>query len=122
MKQSNPYLEYPERAPYELGTLLRTLPIDLDADGCKTEDEALRLAAADRHALNHQSTLLHGLEAMGRLMSNAGVCEYRPVSQLDVSQLGELVSHLALQLQFIEDFRSNIADTLLKIEQKGGRV
>lgn len=118
MNQSTPTFNYPERAPYELGYLLRSLPRHLHGaslDAAQLE----QIDAADKHAANSTSTLLHGLQSLGRVLWSAGVNEENPADMNDMANMGVLVTEIALQLQFLDEFRGEVAEHNLRIAQKG---
>ena len=101
----------PERAPYELGHLLRALPRDLD--GAKLTAEQINMAdAAGHHASIVTSTILSGLESMGRIMWSAGVNQRNPVESDDFANVGMLVAGLAVQLQFLSEFQSEVDECI----------
>lgn len=110
MTYSNPYFGHEERSPYELGNLLRELPPDLDiATTPITDEQHEKMLAADQHAANYISTLLNGMESLGRALHSAASNPRTPLSLDDAAQVGTLVSELAMQLQFLDDFRGGVA-------------
>lgn len=118
MISTNNYFANQDRASYELGNLLRRLPthlsnVELDAQ------QRLMVDAAERHATNASHTLLHGLEAIGHLMCSSGRSDDCPLDPRQLSGLGELVKELAVQLQFLDDFRASAADNELQLALKG---
>lgn len=108
----------PERAPYELGFLLRTLPRHLSVAEL-TAEKIDQVDAASQHADIVVGTLLDGLESMGRLMWSASCNEENPVDAEDLGNLGQLVSSLAVQLQFLNDFRSDANEYMRRVAQQG---
>ena len=70
----NPHFKHIERAPYELGHLLKNMPSDISAFKSQSADAYLMADAAHLHAGNGLSTLIDGLEALGSLMVTAGGC------------------------------------------------
>lgn len=122
MTYSNPHFRNEERSPYELGTLLRSLPDSLDiATTSITDEQHEKMLAADQHAANYTSTLLNGLESMGRALSSAVSNQRIPLGSADVAQVGSLVSVLAMQLQFLDDFRAAVAGRNLHAAFEAGR-
>jgi hypothetical protein len=122
MIAANPHFMQSERAPYQLCTLLRSLPAALDlATEPITEEQQDQMLAADQHAANFTSTVLHGLEALGRTLRSAATNPRTPVSLDDAAQVGALISELAIQLQFLDDFRTAVADRNLHTAFKAGQ-
>ena len=122
MITTNPHFIQPERAPYEFCNLLRSLPTALDlATVPITDEQHDQMLAADRHAANFTSTLLNGLEAVGRALHSAAMNDRAPLGLADAAQVGSLISELAMQLQFLDDFRTTIADRHLHTTFKAGQ-
>lgn len=107
MSTTNNVFKFPERASYELGHLLRALPQHL-AGSDLTEHQQLEIEAADLHALNASGILLHGLQSLGRVMWSASVNEKFPVDAEDYGKVCLLVTEVALQLQFLDEFRQSV--------------
>lgn len=123
MIAKNPHFQQRERSAFQLGHLLRDLPASLDLTaGGNAADMTLRLEAAERHAENYGEILLDGIESLGRVMWSAGENEEWPVAQRDVARIGALISQLAIQLQFLDEFRASANDRLNETSQKGGRI
>ena len=117
---SQPIFQCPERAPYELGRLLRRLPQHLH--GASLNPEQLeQIQAADKHAWNSTLTLLDGLQSLGRVLWAAGVNEDFPVDVGDCARVGMLVTEIAVQLEFLKDFREEVAEHNLRNAQEGAR-
>lgn len=118
MNPSKPIFQHPERAPYELGCLLRHLPRHLHGaslDAVQLE----QIEAADKHAANTTTTLLSGLQSLGRVLWSASVNEDFPADIGDCGRVGALVSEIALQIEFLNDFREEVAEHNLRNAQKG---
>ena len=118
MSQSKPIFQHPERASYELGCLLRRLPRHLhgaDLDAVQLE----QIEAADKHAENSTGTLLKGLQSLGRVLWAAAVNEDFPADLSDCAHVGTLVSEIALQIEFLNEFRGEVAEHNLRNAQKG---
>lgn len=114
--QSQPIFQRPERAPYEFGRLLRCLPQHLHGaslDAVQLE----QIEAADKHASNTTTTLLHGLQSLGRVLWSSAVNEDFPAHVDDCGRIGMLVSEIALQLEFLSDFREEVAEHNLRQAQ-----
>lgn len=118
MNQSNSAFKHTERASYELGFLLRSLPKHLDSVPLNAE-QMEEIEAADRHAENCKATLLGGLQSLGRVLWSAGVNEAFPADVADCARVGMLVSEIALQIEFLSDFREEVAEHNLRNAQKG---
>lgn len=111
-----------ERAPYELGRLLRSLPDSLDLPTVEiTDEQHKKLIAADCHAAEYSGTLLNGLESLGRVMYSASLNQRQTLETSDVAQVGLLVTELAVQLQFLDEFRSAVAGRHIFAAAKGAR-
>ncbi len=120
MSNSNPALKYINRASYELGSLLRSLPEHLH--GATLSPEQLQeVEAAGIHATNCRSTLLDGLQSLGRILWAAGVNEAFPADVGDCARVGTLVTEIALQLQFLDDFQADIDAHRAHSAQQGAR-
>lgn len=120
MSQSQPIFQRPERAPYEFGRLLRSLPRHLH--GASLDAEQLeQIDAANKHAQNSTLILLDGLQSLGRVMWAAGVNEDFPAHVGDCARVGMLVTEIALQLEFLSDFREEVAEHNLRNAQAGAR-
>lgn len=118
MSQANPTFKHTERASFELGFLLRSLPRDLHGASLGAV-QLEEIEAADRHAANSKATLLGGLQSLGRVLWSAGVNQAFPVDVADCARLGMLVSEIALQIEFLSDFREEVAEHNLRNAQKG---
>jgi hypothetical protein len=101
-----------ERAPYEIGRLLKKLPVDFSAHEPLTPDNRLIAEAAQQHASNANDTLMRGLEAIGDVVSMAGGNQDGEVSQVSLMRLGELITHLSVEAQFMQELDWNICDVL----------
>ena len=121
MTDFNAYFGDAGRSPYELGRLLRDLPEDLTTGLVDlTESQLAKLEAAEQHAGNQTDTLLTGLDSLGHLMWSAGRNERHPVGAEHFSNLGLFVAELAVQMQFLNDFRVEANMCLHGIKRKGG--
>lgn len=118
MSHANPHFVGRLRPAYELSTLLRELPSTVDLTSA---DKRLQLEAAEKHAENYSVTLLDGLESLGRVMWIAGENKDWPVEQHDVARMGDLISQLAIQLQFLGEFRTGANYELAQAEMKESR-
>jgi hypothetical protein len=98
MSTDNPYLRNIERANYELSHLLINIGKGESADKVRQMTEA-----ADTHAANARNTLFHGLEAVGHLIWVAGANKEQEVDPSHLQGVGDLVSHLARELQLLDE-------------------
>ena len=122
MTYSNPHFQHEDRSPYEFCTLLRSLPESLDiATTAITDEQHEKMLAADQHAGTYIGTLLNGLESLGRTLHSASSNVRTPLSLADAAQVGSLVSELAVQLQFLDDFRAAVAGRNLHMAWKAGQ-
>lgn len=122
MSHTNPYFMREERSPYEFCRLLRSLPDSLDiATNSITDDQRAQLLAADEHAANYTSTLLNGLESMGRMLYSAAHNQRCPLQLQDTQQVGSLITEMAVQLQYLDDFREVVAGRALHTAMKESR-
>lgn len=111
MSLANPHFKLVERAPHELANLLENLPPQ--RCGAKLSgDELLMLNAAVDHAANYNHTLLDGIEAIGHLLFSAATNESFPIERSAAASLGTLLSALAVQAQYLQDFTTG-ADSAL---------
>ena len=121
----NPHFGNVERAPYQLGQLLTQLPPDFSRSGHITPDSRQIAEAAMRHAENAAYAVMDGLEALGQVMFVAGSNEENHVDGRTIANLGYLVKHLAVELQFLhhieEEIRENLAARDVAAKSKGGK-
>jgi len=120
MSHSNPIFKHTERASYELGFLLRSLPRHLHG-ATLSPDQQQEIEAADTHAVNCRATLLDGLQSLGRVLWAAGVNEAFPADVGDCARIGMLVTEIALQIEFLNDFREDVAQHNVRNAQQGVR-
>jgi hypothetical protein len=118
MIATNEFFNHPDRAAYELAYLLRALPQHFDIKEALSGDQVLQVKAAETHAENYTDILLHGIESIGHLMYSAGNNENAPLKHF--ASLGALVGELAGQLQFLDEFRTSVADRKLQLALRGG--
>lgn len=97
----NPHFDNIERAPYELGRLLKNMPADFSSFSSASHETLLMAAAAAQHASNANDALLRGLGALGKAMCVAGNSDDFELENRDISGLGELIQHLAIEMEFL---------------------
>jgi hypothetical protein len=120
MSQSQAIFQRAERAPYEFGYLLRGLPRHLHGAPLNAE-QLERIDAADKHAWNSSLTLLDGLQSLGRILWAAGCNETSAPDVGDCARVGMLVTEIALQLEFMNDFRQEVAEHNVRIAESSAR-
>lgn len=118
MSQSNSMFQNRERASFEFGRLLRALPENL-YDASLDSKQMETIEAADLHATNSRVVLLDGLQSLGRVLWSAGVNETFPPDVGDCARVGVLITEIALQIEFLNEFRDEVAELNLRNAQKG---
>ena len=116
----NSYFNHIDRAPYELGHLLQRLPEHFSSrsEPTPTADMQLIATAAAQHAENANDTLLRGLDALGRLIYTAADNDQGGISSQDMRSIGVLISHLAVEAEFLQETQSNLEFTLQELAKK----
>lgn len=116
--ERNPHFKAVDRGPYVLGHLLRELP---PAHSPLNHDMRLRAEAAAQHAENGIRILTHGFKAIGTLLSLAGVSR-EEIEPSDAMSLGDLISHMAVELQFLQELDESIRQEVsaIPVSEKGG--
>ena len=107
MSAANPLVQNVGRAAYEMPDLLRRLG-DPDGIAPLTEEQRQIADAIETHAYNATAAILNGLEAIGNVMSAAARSE-DGIEQRTVSDLADLVKHLAVEMQHLHDVESNMS-------------
>lgn len=120
MSRSQAIFQRAERAPYEFARLLRGLPQYLHGASLNTE-QLEQLEAADKHAWNSSLTLLDGLQSLGRVLWAAGANEASAPDVGDCGRVGMLVTEIALQLEYMNEFRQEVAEHNVRIAESGAR-
>lgn len=118
MSQSKPIFQNRERASFEVGSLLRHLPSNLLGTSLNTL-QLKQIEAAEQHAVNSSVILLDGLQSLGRVLWSAGVNEEFPPEVGDCARVGALITEIALQLEFLNEFREEVAEHNLRNVRKG---
>jgi hypothetical protein len=113
MTKSNPQFCHPGRAAYELPKLLKNLG-DIDSSVSLTTDQHNTVDAIVSHAWGAVETIASGLESIGALMGVVGHGESE-VAGKHVAALGDLISHLAVELQHLHEVETDMASTLQSI-------
>lgn len=112
-QENHSAFKFPERASYELGYLLRALPQRLGSDTL-TKEQQLEVEAADLHAMNCTSTLPRGLQGLGHVLWSAGMNNKQEIGTEYFASVGLLVGEIALQLQFLDEFRQSVVEYELR--------
>lgn len=120
MSQSTPIFRNSERAAYELGDLIRQIPAHLHGASLSAE-KLEQVQAADTHAMNSAVILLDGLQSLGRVMYSACLSEAGAPDIADCARVGMLITEIALQLEFMNDFRHQVAEHNVRIARKGAK-
>lgn len=97
----SPRFKHIDRAPYEIGQLLQSLPSDFSHYKEQPEEVHLVADALERHAYNAKGTILSGIEAIGTMLFSAGTNEATSLDGNAIANLGCLVRHLSVELQYI---------------------
>lgn len=116
----NPHLTHIERAPYELGHLLKRLPEHFSAFSGQTPtaDVQLIAAAAARHAENANETVMCGLDAIGKMLFVTSQSKDWEIDPGHMASIGSLISHLAIEAQFLQETQANLEFTLQELAKK----
>ncbi len=109
---NNPHFARIDRAPYELGHLLSRLPANLSSATALTPDDRLIAGAARNHAMNANDALMRGLAALGHVMSVAGANDSGEIDSCQFMCLGDLLTHIAVESQFLQELEWSIRETL----------
>lgn len=121
----NSHFKNVDRAPYEIGHLLQSLPPDF-AHYKEQPAEVHGVAEAiERHAYNAKGTILSGLEAIGSVMFAAGTNENCGVDKQSIADIGLLLRHLAVELQYLIEIEEECVGLEAKRKElavkKGGK-
>ena len=96
-----------DRAPFEIGRLLQQMPQVFSAYLPIDPDDRLLGEAVAQHADNANQTLLNGIEALGHILQIAGNNKDWTVDADQISRLGGLIVHLAVEAQFLQEVEGN---------------
>ena len=103
----NPHFARIDRAPFEIGRLLQRMPEVFSAYAPIDPDDRLLGEAVAQHADNANQTLLNGIEALGHILQVAGSNKEWTIDADQISRLGGLIVHLAVEAQFVQEIESN---------------
>ncbi|KAF3997709.1 hypothetical protein [Glaciimonas immobilis] len=110
--KTNPHFRGVERAPYEIGFLLKAIDDDVSPHAPITDDQSLEAEAIARHADNAQEVISRGLEAIGEVLSIAACNAECTVNGSTVSAIGEIIRHLTVEAQLMRDMGDLMTDTV----------
>ena len=108
----NPFFNRIERAPYELAFLLLELPRHASDLDLNNKEMVQKADAARSHAENAADGLRRGLEGLGSLMFVAGANENNELDKGTIADLGELVKHIAVELQLFQHIQEHFSYAL----------
>lgn len=117
-KQTNPHFRRVDRAPYELGHLLKKMPADFTPYHPLTPDDRLIAEAARNHAMNANDALMRGLAALGHVMSVAGANSGGDIDSCQFMGLGELLTHIAVESQFLQETEWSLREILVAHDER----
>lgn len=117
----NPHFARVERAPFEIGRLLQRMPEVFSAYLPIEPDHRLLGEAVAQHADNANQTLLSGLEALGHVLQVAGSNKEWTVDPDQISRLGGLIVHLAVEAQFLQEVESNFRYAIDADDKRQGK-
>jgi hypothetical protein len=116
----NPELKNINRPAYEIPCLLQRLGVT-SLSMALTSEQRQMSEAVRAHALNQQQTIASGMDSIGQLIYLAGSGN-EPVDTHHMRNLGLLISHLAIELEFLLDIDGDMETHLNHVpENNGGR-
>jgi hypothetical protein len=98
------------RAPYKLGYLVKNIG-EISMEAVLTNDQRNKVGAAVTHAQNSTETLLSGLESIGKILALIGPLDERVDGDV-VTNMGELIAHLAVEVQYVRDVEDKMTGIL----------
>ncbi|KAF3996869.1 hypothetical protein [Glaciimonas immobilis] len=110
--KTNPHFRSIDRAPYEIGFLLKGIDNAVSSYAPITDRQALEAEAIVKHADNAQEVISRGLEAIGEVLSIAGCNAECTVNGGTVSAIGEIIRHLTVEAQMMRDMGNLMKDTV----------
>lgn len=108
----NPHFARVDRAPFEIGRLLQTMPEVFSAHAPIEPEHQLLGAAVVKHAWNANQTLLSGIEAIGHVLQVAANNKEWEVDRDHVARLGGLITHLAVEAQLMQELDDGFSAAL----------
>ena len=82
-----------------------------DFTGCNplTPENRKTIEAIREEAISDNETLMHGTEVLGNIMFCAGVnSKNSELSKNSLASMGSLISHIAMQMQFLHELEQSI--------------
>jgi hypothetical protein len=116
MSANNPLFKQIDRAACEIPNLLKKLG-EVDYRKPISQEQAHMVDAIATHAYNAQDMLIDGIGSLGRLMNVAGLNDQYTVHGEDLANLGALLAHLAVEVEFLRLTESDMR--YIEREQKG---
>jgi hypothetical protein len=114
MSAKNPVFNHAGRAAYELPKLLANLG-NVDSGKPLTEVQRNTIDAIESHAFNATEFITSGMESVGRLMAIVGHGEVQ-VDASVLANLGDLMMHLAVEVQHLHEVESDMRAILRSSE------
>lgn len=110
MRIENPEFKHVSRPAYEIPRLLGRLG-DVDRAAPLSHEQRNIAKAAEAHAYNSNERLMCCIESLGRLLRTASMSE-GGVENYDLGNIGDLLTHLAVEAQHLQGVESDMADLL----------
>lgn len=107
MSHANSEIQNVERAPYELFRLVAKLGVT-SVDSPLSSEQRQIAEAIEHHANTATNTILNGIEAIGRAISCAALNPNWKLSSTNLSDLGGVITHLAVEAQALHDTADDI--------------
>ena len=101
-----------DRAAYQIPHLLSRLPEHFSAQAPLAEKHRPVAESAAHHASNANDTLIHGLAAIGHILMQAGLNVDGGVSGSHLARLGDLITHLAVEVEFLHELEFRLSGAL----------
>lgn len=119
----NPAFSNVGRAPCELGHLVKRIG-EIGVDAVLTDEQRDQVGAAAHHAQNSTETLLSGIESIGKMLALIGPLDERVDGDI-VTNIGELICHMAVEIQYVRDVEDEMTGILkrdkeISAAKKGG--
>lgn len=118
MSTPNPHLKNIDRPAYEIPFLLQRLEVTSLSVALTSEQRQIS-EAVRAHALSQQQTIASGLDSIGQLIYLAGSGK-EPVDTHHMRNLGLLISHLSIELEFLLDIDGEMETNLTHVPGKNG--
>lgn len=109
--KENPHFGQVERAPHEFFRLMREIPEDFFPHHPCSHHTYQMVQAAGDHACNMRAGLLRGLEALGTVVWSAANNDEQDVMPMVLGDIGALINHMAVTLQYVCEFESEARTT-----------